>query len=201
MKTLTLSHLGIAIDRPGKTMLALLLSCVMLFSGCWFKAVWLQDALNDLPVLIQMAQAILQIISITKTDGVPNSSDVAAINNIGNVATEGLTAIQDLYKSYTSANSTTTIADIRAAGNALTTNLEALLQAAQIKNPALLARVTSAVNLIVSTVDTIISLLPASASSADMKAAKVRAAASVTVPKPADLRAAWLSQVGFALAQ
>ena len=198
MNTLTFPRFGISIDKPGSTILALILVATMALTGCWFNPAWIQDALNDLPVLIQMAEAILQIVSVTKTGSPASVGDIAAINQIGTVATQGLTAIQNLYKSYQSANSTTTIADIQAAGAALVANLQSLLQAAQIKDPVLLARVTSAVNLIVSTVNTIIGLLPASTSSADMKTAKQKAA-SAPIPKAADLRAAWLNQVGFAL--
>lgn len=200
MNTLTFPRFGIAIDKPGSTLLALVLAATMILTGCWFNPAWVQDALNDLPVLIQMAEAILEIVSVTKTGTAPSPGEVAAINQIGAVATQGLTAIQNLYKSYTSANSTTTIADIQAAGAALVANLQSLLAAAQIKDPALLARVTSAVMLIVSTVNTVIGLLPASPSAADMRAAKAKAKSGATaVPKPADLRAAWQSQVGFAL--
>jgi hypothetical protein len=198
VNTLTFPRFGISIDKPGSTILALILVATMALTGCWFNPAWIQDALNDLPVLIQMAEAILQIVSVTKTGSPASVGDIAAINQIGTVATQGLTAIQNLYKSYQSANSTTTIADIQAAGAALVANLQSLLQAAQIKDPVLLARVTSAVNLIVSTVNTIIGLLPASTSSADMKTAKQKAA-SAPIPKAADLRAAWLNQVGFAL--
>lgn len=193
-------RLGVAIDKPKTTLLALALACVMAITGCWFNPAWLQDALNDLPVLVQMALSIAQIIAVTKSGTAPSSAEIAAINQISSVADQGLLAIQALYKSYTSANSTTTIADIKAAGNALVTNLNQLLQAAQIKDTALLARVTSAVNLIVSTVNTILGLLPASASASDVRLAN-RTAKSTTVPKPDDLRTAWQQQVGFALAK
>jgi len=178
--------------------IAVILCITMLFSGC--NAAWIQDALNDLPVLVQMALSIAQIIAVTKTGTPASAQEIAAINQISSVATQGLTAIEALYKSYTSANSTTTIADIQAAGAALVANLNGLLQAAQIKDPALLARVTSAVGLIVSTVNTILSLLPKSSSPADLKAAK-RLGSPAGLPKPADLRAMWQSQVGFALAK
>jgi hypothetical protein len=198
--TINFPSFGLAIDHPKKTALALVLAVCMACTGCWFNPAWLQDALNDLPVLVQMAQAILEIVAVTKTDAPPSATDIAAINQIGYVATQGLTAIQNLCKSYTSANSTTTIADIRAAGAALVANLNTLLSSAQIKDPALLVRVSTAVNLIVTTVNTIIGLLPASPSAADMKAAKARATSGATkLPKPADLRAMWQQEVGFAL--
>lgn len=195
MNESTLTFGNVEISRPRTTLIALML-CLSMLTGCWFQAAWLQTALNDLPVLISMAQAILQIVALT--GGTATPQEVASINQIGQVATAGLTAINNLYKSYSSANAATTITEIRAAGAALTANLSSLLAAAQIKDAALLAKVTAAVNLIVATVNTVISLLPASTSSADMKAAKARAK-TASVPKPADLKAQWQQQVGFAL--
>lgn len=178
-------------DMPVRTSaLALILAAVMACSGCWFKAQWINTALQDLPVLIQMAESISSIVALTGQSQASSAQTINAIQNIGIVATDGLKAIQSLYNSYSSANATTTIQQIQAAGAALTSNLQQLLQAAQIKDPTLLARVTAAVNLIASTVNIFIGLIPTTKSGAKVNA---------VVPKPADLRQAWAATVGTPL--
>lgn len=170
--------------------LALLLAGVMACTGCWVKASWINTALQDLPVLIQMAESISSIVSLTATSasGTPNPQQLAAIQEIGTVATNGLQAIQAMYQSYSSANATTVVQEIQAAGSALTNNLQQLLAAAQIKDPMLLSKITAAVNLIVSTVSLFIGLIPSLAKGA----AKVKP----VVPKPDDLRQRWAATVG-----
>lgn len=69
-------------------------------------------------------------------------------------------------------------------------NLPALLQAAHISNPTLSARVTAAVNLIVSTVNSVASLMPQSSATTSRKLH--------TQPPlhAADLKKQWNLQVG-----
>lgn len=170
---------------------ALVLSFVMALSACWFKAQWITTAEQDLPILINMAESIASLIALTKTVQTPTAAEVAAIQHIGDVATQGLQAIYASYQSYTSANATTTIAEIQAACGALTANLKDLLAAAQIKDQNLLNRVTAAVTIIVSTVQTFLSLVPLKAS-----ARKLSKSAAAALPTPSALKQAWADQVG-----
>lgn len=174
---------------------ALVLTAVMLLSACWFKPQWIQTAEQDLPVLVQMAESIATIIALTQTPQAPSQQTVYAIQHIGDVATQGLKAIQALYNSYKSGNATTTIQEIEAAGQALTANLQQLLAAAQIKDDALLKRVAAAVDLIVSTVNTILSLIPTPAVSAKARKVVVKSA----LPTAKDLRSDWAARVGTPL--
>lgn len=174
---------------------ALILATVMTLSACWFKAQWITTAEQDLPILINMAESIASLIALTKTVQTPTASEVAAIQHIGDVATQGLQAIYASYQSYTSANATTTIAQIQAACGALTANLKDLLAAAQIKDQMLLNRVTAAVTIIVSTVETFLSLVPQSKALAK----RVSKAALSALPSPSALKQAWAVQVGTPL--
>lgn len=174
--------------------ISVVLCCTMVLSGCWFKASWIQTALSDLPVLIQMAGSIMSLVALTKTGNAPSQQELAAIQQISTVAMNGLQAIQALYNSYTNSNATTTVQEIQAACQALVSNLQQLLTAAQIKDPALLNRISAAVGLIDSTVNTFLALLPKAATS------RVEAKAiNAKLPKPKDLRTAWLQQVGTPL--
>jgi len=195
---MTFNKLNIKIDKPGTTLCALILASTMLLTSCWFNPAWLSTALADLPVLVEMAQAIAQIVAVTSTTNPATPQEVAAINQIGSVATQGLTAIDNLYLSYSKADPTTTITQIQTAGEALIVNLQQLLAAAQIKDPALLGRVTAAVQLIIGSLHTFLDLLPHVVTKSSLKAA-AKAASTANLPKPKDLRQMWQQQVGFAL--
>lgn len=181
------------------SILACVLAFVMVLSGC--NAAWVQTALNDLPVLIQMATSIASLVAVVKTAQPPSQQELYAIQNIGVQGTNGLKVIQALYNSYKSANSTTTLADIQAACTALNSNLAQLLTTAQIKDQALLARVTAAVMLITSTVNTFASLIPATPTSLSRGARRALKVRAETVPSPAMLRQMWAQQVGFPLSK
>lgn len=185
--------------KSSTSILAGVLILCMVLTGC--SAAWVQTALNDLPVLIQMATSIASLVAVVKTAQPPSQQELYAIQNIGNVGTNGLKAILALYQSYKSANATTTIADIEAACTALNSNLQQLLAAAQIKDPALLARVTAAVTLITSTVNTFVALIPGTPVKMSRAAKASLKARAAGVPTPDGLRQMWLQQVGFPLSK
>ena len=146
-------------------------------------------------MIISMAESIASLIALTKTVQTPSPSEVAAIQHLGDVATQGLQAIQTAYQDYTSKNATTTIAQIQAGGAALVENLNQLLAAAQIKDQFLLNRVTAAVQLIVSTLNTFLALVPLSGA----KKAKLNKSAAAALPSASTLRQMWADQVGTPL--
>ena len=176
--------------------IALILVATTTLSACWFKPQWIAIAEQDLPVIISMAESIASLIALTKTVQAPSPSEVAAIQHIGDVATQGLQAIQTAYQDYTSKNATTTIAQIQAGGAALVENLNQLLAAAQIKDQFLLNRVTAAVQLIVSTLNTFLALVPQVAGA---KKAKLNKSAAAAMPSASTLRQMWADQVGTPL--
>src|SRR5262249_21007356 len=70
--------------------------------------------------------------------------------------------LQTLYNEYNANPNSTTLQKIQNVIADVNQNLPALLQAAHISNPTLSARVTAAVNLIVSTVNSVAALMPQS---------------------------------------
>lgn len=193
--TMTLPRLGIQIDRLGTTLLALTLCVVMVATGCWFNPAWISKALADLPVLVAMAQQIVTLLAVVRTQSPPSQAEIDAINSISTTATNGLKAIQKVYDDYSSANAQATKDQIMALGNALVANLAQLLAAAHIKDLALSNAVSSAVAIIVSTVNMFLTMIPQLAS-ATKKQAKTLAA---NLPSPDQLREQWRSQVGVPL--
>lgn len=193
---LSFPRLGFEVVRvPGiklrHSIIAMILCLVMITTGC--TAAWITTALADIAVLIPMAQSIASLVALTQGNDPPSQQEIDAINNIGATAENGLKALQAYYNSYTSANAATTIAKIQAGGAALIINLNQLLAAAQIKNPALLAKVKAAVAIIVNTVNVFMGLLPFTQPSMSRKAAK---ALAQNLPTPESLKQQWQEKVG-----
>src|ERR1700674_4475698 len=178
--------------RLHRSVLASLLICVVLLTGC--TSSWVSTALADLPVLVSMAESIIQLLGVVTNK--TTAQEAYAIQHIGDVAKQGLTAIDNLYKSYKSNPDSGTLQKITSACDALQVNLQELLTAAQVKDPVLRGRGSAAVAIIVTTVGTFELLIP----KAGMSHKQVRAAiAASSLPTPTQLKAAWLDQVGLAV--
>ena len=141
-----------------KCLLALVLAIALAATGC--SAQWLSIALQDLPVLTQMALNIATLVSTLASGNQASSADVAVIQNISAQASRDLSLLQTLYNEYKSNPSSTTLQKIQSVVADLNQNLPALLQAAHISNATLAARITAAVNLILTTVNSFASLIP-----------------------------------------
>jgi hypothetical protein len=114
-----------------------------------------------------------------------------AIQKISAEAGKDLTLLQSQYTLYKANPSADTLQRIESAIQDTTRSLPALLQAAHISDPALSARITAAVNLILTTVNSFASLIPRASSSP-----LTRTARQVTVvPRPQDLKKLWNLQV------
>lgn len=175
----------------GRAALALTLACTLALSAC--TDAWLKIALQDLPVLVQMA---LNIAALTSAlDGAPtNPSDIAAINAISAEAKTDLTLLDTLYGEYKTNPSTGLMAQIEKTITDIDTNLPALLSAAHIKDPVLETRVTAAVGLILTTVETFTALIP-NPQTPQLKAIKRRTMSHATLPRPNDLKKSWNDKV------
>ncbi|HXZ32754.1 MAG TPA: hypothetical protein VEH30_10770 [Terriglobales bacterium] len=177
-------------NSRSKTLLVILLSATLLATGC--SAHWIKVALADLPVLLQMALNIGSLATTLQSGKQLSATDAAAIQNISNQASRDLNLLQTLYNEYEASPSATTIQEIQNAIADINNNLPALLQAAHVADPVLSARVTAAVNLILTTVNSFAALIPHSAASASVQRVTRKA---VTVPRPGDLKKQWNLQV------
>jgi hypothetical protein len=102
-----------------------------------------------------------------------------------------LALLQVLYKQYKANPTATAIQKIQNAITDLNQNLPALLQAAHISDPTLATRITAAVNLILTTVNSFASLIPQPAASVHAQVTRQR----LSVPAAAELRKQWNEQV------
>lgn len=172
-------------NSQSKSLLAAVLALAIAATGC--SAQWINIALQDLPVLTQMALNIASLVS-TLASGQASSADVAVIQNISAQASRNLNLLQNLYGEYKSNPNSTTLQKIQNVISDLNQNLPALLESAHIANATLSARITAAVNLILTTVNAFASLMPHAGPATSQKV-------NVSLPRPADLKRQWNEQV------
>jgi hypothetical protein len=169
------------------TLLSLVLAIAIAATGC--TAEWLNVALQDLPVLTQMALNVANLTTLLASGQQASPADVAVIQNISTQAARDLNLLQSLYSEYKANPSGTTLQKIQNVISDLNQNLPTLLQSAHISNATLAARVAAAVNLVLTTVNSFASLMP----QADAPAARSVKAQALLQPK--DLKRQWNQQV------
>ena len=169
-----------------KSLLALALAISLAATGC--SAQWINIALQDLPVLTQMALNIATLVSTLASGQQANSGDVAVIQNISAQASRDLNLLQSLYAEYKASPSATTLQKIQSVVADMNQNLSALLQSAHISNSLLNTRIIAAVNLILSTINSFAALMPQAAPATGRK---------LTTPPPnaKQLKQQWNQQV------
>src|SRR5579863_4058266 len=170
-----------------KTILALVLAITLAATGC--SAQWINLALQDLPILTQMALNIATLVSTLASGQQASAADTAVIENISAQAGRDLNLLQSLYSEYKANPSSTTLQKIQNVISDLNQNLPALLQSAHIGNPVLSARITAAINLILTTVNSFAALIPQAAPSTAQKVP------STPPPSAKELKKQWNQQV------
>lgn len=170
-----------------KSVLTLVLAVAVATTAC--SAQWINVALQDLPVLTQMALNIATLVSTMASGKQASPADLAVIQNISAQASRDLNLLQSLYADYKANPSTTTLQQIQNTVSDLDQNLPALLQSAHISNSILSARITAAVNLIVSTVNNFAALMPQTTPATSQK---VKA---ITPPSATELKKQWNQQI------
>lgn len=139
-----------------------------------------------------MALSISNLTSVLASGQQASTADVAVIQNISAQASRDLNLLQSLYGEYKANPSGTTLQNIQNVISDLNQNLPALLQSAHISNPILAARITAAVNLVLSTVNSFAALMPQSSKAA---VARVQSVKPSSLPKAKDLKKQWNQQV------
>jgi hypothetical protein len=181
------------VNSYSRIVLAAVLSISLIATGC--SAQWISVALADLPVLTQMALNIAALVSTLQSGKQLTAAEALAIQNISAEASKDLTLLQALYNTYKTNPSPDTLQKIESLIQDTSQNLPALLQAAHISDPALSARITAAVNLILTTVGSFASLIPPAPAAAPNTARRNAVVPSLVVPRPQDLKKQWNQQV------
>jgi hypothetical protein len=175
-----------------RIVLSFVVSISLVATGC--SAQWISVALADLPVLTQMALNLAALMSTLQTGKQISPAEALAMQNISAEASKDLTFLQSLYSQYKANPSTDTLQKIENLIQDTSQSLPALLQAAHISNPALSGRITAAVNLILTTVNSFAALIPKAASSS---ASSVVTASRVANPKKSQQECGSSSGQGF----
>lgn len=155
-------------NSKSKILLALALAIALAATGC--SAQWINTALQDLPVLTQMALNIATLVTTLAAGQQASAADTAVIQNISAQASRDLNLLQTLYNEYKATPNTNTLQKIQRAISDLNQNLPTMLQSAHISNAALSARIAAAVNLILTTVNSFATLMPQPAPATSRKA-------------------------------
>jgi hypothetical protein len=174
-------------NLKSKTILTLALAIALAATGC--SAQWINTALQDLPVLTQMALNIATLVSTLAAGQQASAADNAVIQNISAQASRDLNLLQTLYNEYKASPSPTTLQKLQSAIADLNQNLPTMLQSAHISNPTVSARIAAAVNLILTTVNSFAALMPQASPAA------ARKASSTTLLHAKDLKKQWNQQV------
>ena len=177
------------VNSMSRIILASVLAISLITTGC--SAQWISVALADLPVLTQMALNLSALVATLESGKQLTSAEATAIQNLSSEASKDLTLLQSLYNSYKASPNADTLQKIESLIQATNQNLPALLQAAHISDPALSARITAAVNLILTSVSSFASLIPRTTPAPAQKVARQ----NTVIPNPADLKKQWNQQV------
>jgi hypothetical protein len=149
--------------------------------------------LSDTDLLLQTGNVVCSTIAVI------TPADAAACQAVANVGIGGIQAIQAAYDAYKASGAASNLAKLQAALAAIQKDLPQELAAAHIVDPATVAVVTAWVNLVISTVNTIISLVPElQVGHPPASAATVKARAAVVAagfPTPESLKARWDKEV------
>ena len=174
------------LNSKSKSLLAFVLAIAIATTGC--NAQWINIALQDLPVLTQMALNIATLVTGLASGQQANPGDVAVVQNISAQASRGLNLLQSLYAEYKVDPSVTTLKKIQNAISDLNRNLPALVESAHISNSTLAARITAAVNLILTTVNNFGALMPQSSTTTSQRL-------PIAPPNAKQLKQQWNQQI------
>lgn len=147
--------------------LAVVMSSMLVVSGCFVKAEWIKVALDDLPMIIQIVTSLMGVASAAQGKGQIDAAMVSQMQAIAAQVQTDLQLLQRLVNDYQAADAAakpgilnkvdTTLATVQ-------TNLSGLLAAFHVNNAALQTTIASSIGLVITTVLAIQSLLPVSSS-------------------------------------
>ena len=122
-------------NSRSKCLIAAVLALTIAATGC--SAQWINVALQDLPVLTEMALNIASLVGTLGSGKQASSADVAVVQNISAQASRDLNLLQTLYTEYKSNPNSATLQKIQNVISGLNQNLPALFQSAHISSATL----------------------------------------------------------------
>lgn len=155
---------------------------VMVIALCLTMVACTTDqVLADIDLLISIAGAIIPAL------GQLSPADAEAAQKISQIATDGMAVVRKDYDAVKASGAASNIEVLRAAINAVQTNLNEELAVIKVSNPALVGKVSAWVNLFVVTLNAISNAFPPGVKTNKKKLS--------TVPLPASIKSDWDTQV------
>jgi hypothetical protein len=137
-----------------------------------------------------MALNIASLVVTLQSGQQLSAADATAVQNISNEASKDLNLLQTLYNQYKASPDAGTLQKIQSTMAAINQNLPALLAAVHVSDPVEAARITAAVNLILTTVQSFAALMPATVNTSQKVAGR-----KLVIPNAKDLKKQWNQQV------
>jgi len=119
---------------------------------------WLNVIGQYLPLAIQIAKSIASLIVVFNPSA--SQEDQSYVTTIGDEATRDYQLLQSLYQQYKATPSATTEAAIENTLTLIVQNLPQILNAGHVKDPSLQGKLSSAVNILITIADAIVSQMP-----------------------------------------
>jgi hypothetical protein len=158
--TLTRREFGYRIGGIGTLAAASSLGFVTFeLEGC-APASWIDVAIKDLPIVINIATTVATIVADALGGGVLSPAIAAAIQAAAKAAQVALALVQQLVADYQANPSASIIQKIETALTDVQSQLNAILDAAHIDNAALRATISGIIGLALTVVAALISILP-----------------------------------------
>jgi hypothetical protein len=149
------------IHNLGRGFIAIALSAALIGSGC--NANWVNIAVADVPVVLQIVTSTVTIVSIAEGKGA-DSNIVAEVTSIAAQAKTDVSTVQSLINDYNAAAANDKpgiLPKIDAALTATEKDLQGILTAFHVKDTATQTAVAAGIGLALTTVEAIYSLVPA----------------------------------------
>jgi hypothetical protein len=159
---------------------------VVIMSGCTPAQV--DTVLSDIDLVLQTSEQVETAI------GSISPADAAALEMVTSFAMSGINAIKADYDTYEASKATGDLQKLQAAVQSLQTNLPLNLKAAKISSANAVAKATSWVNLVVSTLAEIVTQFAPAVAATNQGLAQSRMAV-VALPTPESLQAHWQTEV------
>jgi hypothetical protein len=174
-----IGHLG-----TGAAVLALAGTSIEL-EGC--STSWISVALKDLPVIVNIATTVATIVADALSGGVLSPAIAAIIQTAATAVNATLTVVSQLVAQYQANPNASIITKIQDALATVQSNLQTILNAAHIDNPALQATIAGIIGLALSVVSALLSILPAP-TPVSAKAAKTIVVGAPKIPSASALK-------------
>lgn len=151
------------------------------------------QVLSDIETGLSIAGALVPAV------GNVSAGDASVVQLISSLAVAGITDIKAAYDAWTKSGSASDLAKLQATAQEVQASLPSEMASLRITDPATQAKVAAWVNLISSSINSIVAAFPPAAAGSNPAAMRARVSgfgtAAVALPTPESLKARWTAEV------